>query len=151
MEFECETGNYCGQLNSSCACTKGDICSIYKLLFEYINNWVTLFNDIIIWQLHHLSTLLFPKSDGCSTLVLTKWLVTEGNWYEARSGHLQIDIHDASHNCQRVELLLYYRLITTWALGATCHKEILKWSRTEISAASDDQNVPQMHSNVLLI
>jgi hypothetical protein len=43
--------------------------------------------------------LLHPECDGSKgTPVLTERLVTEGNWYKFRSGHLRIDIHDANYN-----------------------------------------------------
>jgi len=31
------------------------------------------------------------------TPVLTERLVTEGNWFNARAGHLRIDIQDSNH------------------------------------------------------
>ena len=37
------------------------------------------------------------------TPVLTERLVTEGNWYEARAGHLIIDSHESNHNSWREE------------------------------------------------
>jgi hypothetical protein len=37
------------------------------------------------------------------TPVLTERLVTEGNWYEAPTGHLTIDIHESNQNSWREE------------------------------------------------
>jgi len=43
--------------------------------------------------------------------VLTKRLVTEGNWYKARVGHLRIDIDESNHNSRRVEFVDLLQLV----------------------------------------
>ena len=43
--------------------------------------------------------------------MLIEWLVTEGNWYKSRAGHLRSDIRESIHNAWREEYLIYFSLL----------------------------------------